>query len=67
MSEQLTEAGGKTRLYVTGDLGAAFRVISGESIPTSTVPIHRRMADLVAFSISEDYFACRRHLGLTVA
>jgi hypothetical protein len=53
-------------LAMSGDLGAAFRVISGEPIPTSPVPIHRRMADLVGFSVSEDYFACRRHLGLTV-
>jgi golgin subfamily B member 1 len=58
---------GRVALALSGDLGAAFRVISGEMIPTSPVPIHRRMADLVAFSVSEDYFACRRHLGLTVA
>ncbi len=56
----------RVALAMSGDLGAAFRVISGEPIPTSPVPIHRRMADLVAFSVSEDYFACRRHLGLTV-
>jgi len=31
------------------------------------VPVRKRLADLVAFSASEDYFACRRHLGLHVA
>jgi len=30
MSEQLTEAGGKTRLYVTGDLGAGIAVVLDE-------------------------------------
>ena len=44
-------------LALTGELAAAFRVISSEAIPQSTVPIHRRMADLVAFSVSDDYFA----------
>jgi tetratricopeptide (TPR) repeat protein len=54
-------------LALTGELAAAFRVISSEAIPQSTVPVHRRMADLVAFSVSDDYFALRRELGLTVA
>ena len=30
-------------------------------------PAHRRMADLVAFSVSDDYFAVRRQLGLAIA
>jgi hypothetical protein len=30
------------------------------------VPVRKRRADLVAFSASEDYFACRRSLGLHV-
>ncbi|HSS39033.1 MAG TPA: hypothetical protein VLT58_09715, partial [Polyangia bacterium] len=51
-------------LALTGELAAAFRVISSEPIPLSTIPAHRRMADLVAFSISDDYFAVRRQLGL---
>jgi hypothetical protein len=42
-------------------------VITGEPIPTSPVPVRKRLADLVAFSASEDYFACRRSLGLHVA
>jgi len=53
-------------LVLTGELAAAFRVISSEAIPQSTVPIHRRMADLVAFSVSDDYFALRRELGLDI-
>ncbi len=54
-------------LALTGELAAAFRVISSEAIPQSTVPVHRRMADLVAFSVSDDYFTLRRELGLNVA
>ncbi|HEY5089159.1 MAG TPA: hypothetical protein VIK30_04275, partial [Polyangia bacterium] len=49
-----------------GELAAAFRVISSEPVPVSPVPARRRMADLVAFSVSEDYFACRRELGLAI-
>jgi len=51
---------------LTGELAAAFRVISSEPIPLSTIPAHRRMADLVAFSVSDDYFAVRRQLGLAI-
>jgi tetratricopeptide (TPR) repeat protein len=57
----------RSALLLSGDLGAAARVISSEPIPTSPVPVRKRLADLVAFSASEDYFACRRHLGLHVA
>jgi golgin subfamily B member 1 len=53
-------------LALTGELAAAFRVISSEPIPLSTIPAHRRMADLVAFSVSDDYFAVRRQLGLAI-
>jgi len=56
----------RAALVLTGDLAAAFRTISSEPVPLSPVPIHRRMADLVAFSVSDDYFACRRQLGLAV-
>ena len=58
---------GRLALALTGELAAAFRVISSEPIPLSTVPAHRRMADLVAFSVSDDYFAVRRQLGLAIA
>ena len=57
----------RSALLLSGDLGAAARVITSEPIPTSPVPVRKRLADLVAFSASEDYFACRRHLGLHVA
>jgi tetratricopeptide (TPR) repeat protein len=56
----------RAALVLTGELGAAFRVISSEPVPKSPVPVNRRMADLVAFSVSDDYFACRRQLGLAV-
>jgi tetratricopeptide (TPR) repeat protein len=54
-------------LALTGELAAAIRVLRSELIPRSPVPIHKRMADLVAFSVSEDYFVCRSLLGLRVA
>jgi tetratricopeptide (TPR) repeat protein len=56
----------RAALVLTGELAAAFRVISSEGASLSQIPVRRRIADLVAFSVSEDYFACRRQLGLTV-
>ena len=57
----------RAALVLTGDLGAAARVITSEPMPTTPIPIQKRLVDLVAFSVSEDYFACRRQLGLQVA
>ena len=56
----------RAALVLTGDLGAAARVISSEPMPTTPIPIQKRLVDLVAFSVSEDYFACRRQLGLQI-
>jgi tetratricopeptide (TPR) repeat protein len=56
----------RVALILTGELSAASRVISSEPVPLSPIPAHRRTGDLIAFSISEDYFACRRQLGLAV-
>ena len=52
---------------LTGDLGAAARVIMSEPIPLTPISVQKRLLDLVAFSVTDDYFHCRRHLGLTVA
>ncbi|HZL17904.1 MAG TPA: tetratricopeptide repeat protein [Polyangia bacterium] len=56
----------RVALVLTGELASAARVISSEPVPLSPIPAHKRMGDLIAFSVSEDYFACRRQLGLTV-
>ena len=35
-----------------------------EPIPLTPISVQKRLIDLVAFSVSDGYFACRRHLGL---
>ncbi|HMF42960.1 MAG TPA: tetratricopeptide repeat protein, partial [Polyangia bacterium] len=57
----------RAALVLTGDLGAAARVIMSEPIPLTPISVQKRLLDLVAFSVTDDYFACRRHLGLQVA
>jgi hypothetical protein len=55
----------RAALVLAGDLGAAARVIASE--PTaSAMPVKDRLKDLIAFSVSEDYFICRHLLGLQV-
>ena len=51
---------------VAGDLWAAARVISSEPLSQSFMAVRERLKDLVAFSVSEDYFICRRLLGLEI-
>jgi hypothetical protein len=42
-------------------------VISTEPTGTSPLPPKARLKDLLAFSVSEDYFAVRKFLGLEIA
>jgi len=51
---------------LNGDLKAAARVISTEPTGTSPVTSKQRLKDLLAYSVSEDYFAVRKLLGLEV-
>lgn len=53
-------------LLLCGDLGAAARVLWGESPPGDGTG-QQRVRDLVTFSISESYFVCRAQLGVAVA
>jgi tetratricopeptide (TPR) repeat protein len=57
----------RAALVLTGDLGAAARVIMSEPMPLTPISVQKRLLDLVAFSVTDDYFACRRHLGLQIA
>jgi tetratricopeptide (TPR) repeat protein len=47
---------------ITGDLAAAAQVIVADPADASPLPAKRRLKDLVAFSVSEDYFAVRAAL-----
>ena len=48
------------------DLETAARVIATESAAMSTLSAKERLLDLLAYSVSERYFAIRRHLGLAI-
>jgi tetratricopeptide (TPR) repeat protein len=51
---------------LTADLASAARVISTEPPAGSPVSPKDRLRDLLAYSVSEDYFAVRKVLGLEV-
>jgi golgin subfamily B member 1 len=51
---------------LTNDLASAARVISTEAAATSPLSAKQRLTDLLAYSVSEDYFAARKFLGLEV-
>jgi len=48
---------------LTGDIAAAAQVIVADPADVSPLPAKRRLKDLVAFSVSEDYFAIRSALN----
>jgi tetratricopeptide (TPR) repeat protein len=56
----------RAALVMTGDLWAAARVIASEPASQTPLAVKERMKDLIAFSVSEEYFICRRLLGLDV-
>jgi hypothetical protein len=49
---------------LSSDLTAAARMISTETASTSPLPPKERLRDLLAYSVSEEYFAARKFLGL---
>ncbi|MCX5743780.1 MAG: hypothetical protein NT062_14910, partial [Proteobacteria bacterium] len=50
-------------LIVANDLETAARTIATEGTALSSLPVKDRLRDLLAFAVSEPYFAVRRHLG----
>jgi tetratricopeptide (TPR) repeat protein len=56
--------GARVGFALTNDLAAAARVISTEPASASPVGAKERMRDLLAYAVSEDYFAVRKVLGL---
>jgi hypothetical protein len=53
-------------LIVANDLEIAARAIATEGAALSNLPVKERLRDLLAYAVSESYFAVRRHLGLHV-
>ncbi|HXI55093.1 MAG TPA: SIR2 family protein [Polyangia bacterium] len=51
---------------LANDLNTAARMISAEPPGLSPLPAKERLRDLLAYAVSEDYFAVRKFLGLEV-
>jgi len=51
---------------LANDLGLAARMIATEPAGGSPLPAKQRLRDLLAYSVSEDYFAVRKFLGLAL-
>jgi tetratricopeptide (TPR) repeat protein len=51
---------------LANDLETAAKMIATENAAFSSLPVKERLRELLAFSVSEGYFAVRRHLGLHV-
>jgi hypothetical protein len=53
-------------LIVSNSLEVAAKSIATEGATLSSMSVKERLRDLLAYSVSEPYFAVRRHLGLHV-
>jgi hypothetical protein len=53
-------------LILCNDLETAARLVATEPGAMTTLAAKDRLRDLLAFSVSEGYFAVRRHLGIHV-
>ena len=49
---------------LVGDLETTMRLVAGEPAAVSTHPATHRLKELIYFSITEECFAIRKHLGL---
>jgi hypothetical protein len=56
----------RAAFVLSSDLPSAVRVLSAEPAGLTPLPLADRIKDLVAYSVSEDYFAVRQSLGLQV-
>ncbi|MBI4510814.1 MAG: tetratricopeptide repeat protein [Deltaproteobacteria bacterium] len=52
---------------LANDLETAARMIATEQGVTSTLSAKERLRELLSYSVSEEYFSVRKHLGLDVA
>jgi hypothetical protein len=50
-----------------GDLEVAARLIQAEPITVGSVEPKDKIRDLIQWSVSDEYFKLREHLGLTIA
>jgi hypothetical protein len=57
---------GRAGFLLSNDLGAAQRILQQEPVAISQLPRADKIKDLLLFSISEEYFALRRALGMAV-
>jgi tetratricopeptide (TPR) repeat protein len=53
-------------LIVSNDLETAARAIATEGAAMTSLSVKDRLRDLLAYAVSESYFAVRRHLGVHV-
>ena len=58
--------GHRVGFILCGDLETAARMVSGEPTVVGGPQAKDKIKELVLYSVSEDYFAVRQHLGLTI-
>jgi hypothetical protein len=51
---------------LSGDLEVAARLVSAEPVVVGGPQVKDKVKELVLFSVSEEYFAVRKQLGLTI-
>ncbi len=64
--EGLDHTASRVGFLVCNDLAFAAQAIRNEALPISRLSVADRIQELVLFSISDEYFALRRALGLSV-
>ena len=49
-----------------GDLDVAARLVQTEPVAVGSVEPKEKIRDLIQWTVSDEYFALREHLGLTI-
>jgi golgin subfamily B member 1 len=58
--------GQRVGFIISGDLEVAARMVSAEPVIVGGPQVKDKIKELVLYSVSEDFFAVRHHLGLTI-
>lgn len=65
-SQAVELTGARAGLLLSGDLEIARKVLAAEPQVPGDLPPAEKMKELIVFSVSEDYFALRRALGIAI-
>ena len=65
-SQAVDQTAYRMGFILSGDLQVAYQMVGAEPVAVGAAKPKEKLQELILYSISEDYFKVRKHLGLTI-